>query len=300
MIKEGYGNEYKIHKIKRRCNMIELGKIQKLEVIRNTSIGVYLNSKDDHDGDDILLPQKQVPEDTNIGDEIEVFVYRDSEDRMIATTKKPKLIMGELGSLKVVETTRIGAFLDWGLEKDLFLPFKEQTNRVQEGKEYLVTLYIDKSDRLCATMDIYKFLSSESPYKENDKVHGRIYLVKRDIGAFVAVDNKYHGLISKNEFYGDYRCGDEVEARVTKVKEDGKLDLSLREKSYKQMKDDTQIILDRLILKGGMLPLNDKSSPGKIKDELNMSKAGFKRAVGRLLKEGKIEFIEEGIKMIEK
>lgn len=278
--------------------MIELGEIQDLEVVRKTSVGVYLNSQDDEAIDSILLPQKQVPPETEVGDEIEVFVYRDSEDRMIATTRKPKLTMGALSPLKVVDITRIGAFLDWGLEKDLFLPFEEQTTEIQKGREYLVNLYIDKTDRLCATMDIYKYLSSESPYRENDRVRGIIYSIKNDMGAFVAIDNKYHGLIPLNELYGNYKCGDEVEVRVTKVREDGKLDLSLREKAHKQTNEDVKVILEKLKFVGGILPLDDHSSPDKIKDELNMSKSAFKRAVGRLLKERKIKLTEKGIELL--
>ncbi|WP_035289258.1 S1-like domain-containing RNA-binding protein [Clostridium sp. KNHs214] len=278
--------------------MIELGKIQNLEVIRITPIGVYLNSKEDKSEEDILLPQKQVPEGKDVGDEIEVFVYRDSEDRLIATVRKPKINLGEVALLKVVQETKIGAFLDWGLEKDLFLPFNEQITSVKVGREYLVYLYIDKSDRLCASMRIYKRLASDSPYKEDDKVKGIIYSIKDDLGAFVAVDNKYQGLISKDEFYGEYRYGDEIEARVVKVKEDGKLDLSLREKAYKQMDEDAEVILEKLKINGGVLNLNDGSDPEEIKEELNMSKKAFKRAIGRLLKEKRIQFIEKGIKLV--
>ncbi len=278
--------------------MIELGKIQNLEIIRNTSVGVYVNSKDEETIDSILLPKKQVPPGIEVGDEIEVFVYRDSEDRLIATTRKPKLTLGALSPLKVVDITRIGAFLDWGLEKDLFLPFEEQTTEIQKGREYLVNLYVDKSDRLCATMDVYRYLSSESPYRENDRVRGIIYSIKKDMGALVAVDNKYHGLIPLNELYGNYRCGDEVEVRVTNVREDGKLDLSLREKAHKQTDEDVKVILEKLNLKEGILSLDDHSSPNKIKDELNMSKSAFKRAVGRLLKEGKIKLTEKGIELL--
>lgn len=287
----------KIRKWKDVYSLIELGRIQKLEVLRSTSIGVYLNSKDDKSEDDILLPKKQIPEDVQIGDEIEVFVYRDSEDRMIATTNRPKLTVGELGMLKVVETTRVGAFLDWGLEKDVLLPFKEQTTKVQTDKEYLVGLYIDKSDRLCATMNISKLLEERSPYEENDRVEGVIYRMKSDIGAFIAVDNKYHGLVHKTELYGDYKLGDRVEGRVTKVREDGKLDISLREKSYKQMDEDAKKIMDSLTSNGGVLGLNDNSSPEEIKRELNMSKSAFKRAIGKLLKNGNIRFAQNRIEI---
>ncbi|TAH63370.1 MAG: S1 RNA-binding domain-containing protein, partial [Gottschalkiaceae bacterium] len=261
--------------------MIELGKIQELEVVRKTEIGIYLNSKSDKIGPDILLPIKQVPQDVQTGDEIEVFIYRDSEDRLIATTKKPKIVLGELGVLKVVETTRIGAFLDWGLEKDLFLPFKEQIGKVEKGREYLVGLYVDKSDRLCATMKTNKILTSKSPYKVNDKVQGIIYRINKDMGAFVAVDNKYDSMIPKHEVYSSHRIGDKIEARVTKVREDGKLDLSIREKANVQTDEDVIQILTKMIKNGGILNLNDDSSPEEIKKQLNMSKGAFKRAVGR-------------------
>ena len=281
-----------------RRRMIELGKIQKLQVLRNTQVGVYLNTADNRDSEDILLPKKQVPEDIKIGDMIEVFVYRDSEDRMIATTKRPKLAVGEIGFLKVAEKTKIGAFLNWGLEKDLFLPFKEQTSRLQKGEECFVGLYIDKSNRICATMKIQKLLNSESPYKENDRVNGTIYYVRQDMGAFVAVDGKYEGLIPQNELYGIYEPGDNVEVRVTKVREDGKLYLSLRKKNYKEISKDAEIILEKMKANGGMLPLNDESSPNEINAKLSMSKGAFKKAVGRLLKEGKIKFTANGIKIV--
>lgn len=277
--------------------MVELGIVQKLVVIRESQIGLYLNSKDAQDKDDILLPLKQVPQGTIVGDEIEVFVYRDSKDRLIATVRRPKLVIGEVAALKVIEITDIGAFLDWGLERDLFLPFREQTSDIEIGKEYLVGLYIDKSDRLCATMKIYDLLSEESPYKENDKVNGTIYNISQELGAFVAIDNKYHGLIPNKEFYGDYKEGDAVTVRIKMVRADGKLELSLRQEAYNEIDGDADKIMELLKAKGGALPLNDKSSPDLIKAALAMSKKAFKRAVGRLLKEGAIDITDEGIKI---
>lgn len=278
--------------------MIELGKIQELEVIRKAEFGLYLNSKDQKDDADILLPIRQVPEGIKIGDEIEVFVYKDSEDRLIATTKKPKLVVGEVGVLKVVETTRIGAFLEWGLDKDLLLPFKEQIGKVERGREYLVGLYVDKSNRLCATMKTNRILSSNSPYKVDDKVHGIIYRINKDMGAFVAVDNKYDAMIPKKELYWTYRIGDKIEARVTKVRDDGKLALSLREKGQIQTDEDVINVLTKMIKNGGVLMLNDNSSPDEIKNQLNMSKGAYKKVIGRLLKDKKIEIIEKGIKLL--
>ncbi|NMB08936.1 MAG: S1 RNA-binding domain-containing protein [Tissierellia bacterium] len=278
--------------------MIELGKIQELEVKRHTSVGVFLNVKNSKKGDkDVLLPKKEVPEGTKVGDILEVFIYRDFQDRLTATTKRPKVVLGEVGLLKVVDITKIGAFLDWGLEKDLFLPFKEQSMKLEKGREYLIGLYIDKSNRLCGTMKIKDFLESDSPYKEGDWVKGTIYNINENFGAFVAVDNKYEGLIPKKELIGVYVPGEEVDLRVTNVKPDGKLDLSLRDKFYIEIEDDAEYILNKTQEKGGILMLNDNSSPKTIRKELNMSKSAFKRAIGKLLKEGKIEFIEGGIRL---
>ncbi|MBE6082494.1 MULTISPECIES: CvfB family protein [Tissierellales] len=279
--------------------MIELGKIQKLEIKRYTSVGVYLNVKgsSDENKSDVLLPKRQIPKEAKVGDEIEVFIYRDSEDRMIATTSKPKIALGEIGFLRVVEITKIGAFLDWGLEKDLFLPFREQIYKVQKGKKYLVGVYIDKSDRLCATMKIKDFLQNDPPYKENDRVKGMIYSINEDIGAFVAVDNKYDGLIPMRELYGVYRAGDEVDVRIIKVKENGKLDLTIKETPHIQIEEDAEKVLKRLEDNQGVLSLNDESSPEDIKKELHMSKTAFKKSVGKLLKEKKIQFTKNGIRI---
>jgi uncharacterized protein len=278
--------------------MIELGKVQKLEIVRKTQDGVYLNFKNCKDKNDILLTKNQVTNEIEIGNEIEVFVYKDSEDKMVATVKKPKLIMGELTFLRVVEITKFGAFLDWGLEKDLFLPFREQVGKIIKGSKYLVGLYVDSSNRLCATMNIYNLLSNDSPYKENDRVNGTIYSISKELGVFVAVDNKYQGLIPNKEVYGSYNEGDCVEVRIKRVRQDGKLELSLRKEAYNEIEDDAQKIISKLKLKGGTLQLNDSSHPDKIKAELNMSKGAFKRAVGKLLKERIIRITDNGIEMI--
>ena len=278
--------------------MISIGEIQKLKIKRSTSFGVYLTDLEGKNrNEEILLPKREVPKNLKAGDTIEVFIYRDSEDRLIATTRRPKITLGEVGLLRVKDITKIGAFLDWGLEKDLLLPFKEQTMKLIKGKKYLVGLYVDKSDRLCATMKIKDFLRTDSPYKENDWVKGTIYSINEDMGAFVAVDNKYHGMIPKKELIGVYAPGEEVELRVTKVREDGRLDLSLRDKSYLQIDKDAERILEKIKEKGGFLPLNDNSSPEEIKKQLNMSKSSFKKAVGRLLKERKIRFEKKGIRL---
>ena len=276
--------------------MIRLGKIQELEIKRFASVGAYLNDENGKD-DDVLLPKKQVPDGAKVGDKVKVFVYRDSKDRIISSTRMPLAQVGEIKKLTVISSSKIGHFLDWGMEKDLFLPFSETVGSVEKFKSYLVALYIDKSDRLAATMKVKDYLSTDAPYKENDKAVGTIYSINRDIGAFVAVDNKYDGLIQKKNIFGVLEMGEEIEVRINKVHDDGKLDLSLRERGYVQMEEDSKIILTRLKEKGGFLPLNDSSHPNEIKKELHMSKSGFKRAVGKLFKDGIIQITSEGISL---
>ena len=271
--------------------MMKLGKKQMLMVVKKVDFGVYLGNEEER----VLLPKKQVPEGIEIGDPVEVFLYKDSSDRLIATTNEPKLTLGELAVLTVADTGKYGAFLDWGLEKDLFLPFKQQTAKVAKGDKCLVTLYIDKSERLCATMKVYELLRKDSPYKKNDHVSGIIYETSPEFGVFVAVDSLYSALIPKKEVYGKLHVGQVVEARVTDVKEDGKLDLSVRERIPEQMDKDAKLIWERLEEYGGILPFTDKADPEVIKREFGLSKNAFKRAVGRLLKEEKIEITEKSI-----
>lgn len=279
--------------------MIQLGKKQTLFMINKQEFGVYLNDERGKREGSILLPRKQVPKGSEIDDEVEVFVYRDSSDRLIATTNIPYIMLGEKAMLRVVQKTKIGAFLDWGLEKDLLLPFKEQTAEVEEGKQYLVSLYIDKSERLCATMKLYTLLDVDSPYKKNDVVTGHVYDINKKLGVFVAVDDTYMGMIPKAELFQKLHVGDEVTTRVLKVRDDGKLDLSTRQKAYRQMDKDSEFILNKMRENGGSLPLHDKSDPELIKQQLEMSKNAFKRAIGRLFKEHKINILEDKIEMTE-
>ena len=276
--------------------MIKLGEKQKLTVVKKVEFGVYLAESMETAEDRVLLPAKQVPEGTAVGDTLEVFVYRDSQDRMIATTNTPKLVMGEVAELTVSQVNKFGAFLDWGLEKDLLIPFKQQLVKLQPGDNVLVSLYIDKSGRLCATMNVYPNLKAGSPYKKDDKVRGRVYTISDDFGAFVAVDNIYSALIPKKELYGTVRVGEDITARVTEVKADGRLNLSVRDKAYLQIEKDAQEVLSIIDSYDGVLPFNDKVSPEIIKRETGMSKNEFKRAVGNLLKAGKIEITEKVIR----
>ncbi len=278
--------------------MIELGKYQILEAVKKTDFGFYLAEPDSDHKHTILLPIREVPAGTVTGDRLTVFVYKDSEDRQIATTAQVPVTIGGLAVLKVKEISKIGAFLDWGLMKDLLLPFKEQTSKVEEGDQVLITLYIDKSSRLCATMKVYDLLSADSGYKKDDMVTGIVYDTIDSFGIFVAVDNKYSAMIPKNELFSTVRTGDTVQARVLSVREDGKLNLSLRDKSHVQMDSDSEMILGRLKAEGGFLPFNDASSPESIKDEFKISKNAFKRAIGRLYKTGAIHLTEEGIRLV--
>ena len=276
--------------------MIRLGEKQELVIVKEVEFGVYLAVSFEDAAEHVLLPAKQVPTGSRQGDKLEVFIYRDSKDRMIATTKEPKLRMGQVAELTVAQVGKFGAFLDWGLEKDLMLPFKQQRGKVRQGDKVLVSLYIDKSNRLCATMNVYENLRTDSPYKAEDRVKGRVYEYSDRFGTFVAVDNQYSALIPKKELYGEAELGTDIEARVIGVREDGKLTLSIRDKAYLQMNRDAEKVLELLDSYEGSLPFSDKAAPEVIQHETGMSKNEFKRAVARLLKEGKIEIGEKTIR----
>ena len=278
--------------------MFEIGKMHKLKVISKNQAGFVLNKKSYKGKDGLLLPHKQVPQEIKIDDEVEVFVYTDSEERITATLHKPKVTLGELAVLKVVDTTSFGAFLDWGLDKDLLLPTKEQIGKIEKGYSYLVGLFVNSSSRISATMKIYEQLSTEPPYKENNRVQGTVYSINKELGAFVAVDNKYHAMIPNNELHGIFTVGDQIDARVKKVRQDGKLELSLRQEAYNEIGPDARRIMEKLKYREGILRVDDNSSPEQIKAEFNMSKSAFKRAVGRLLKEGAIKLTDKGIELM--
>ena len=276
--------------------MLELGKIQTLKVVKKVEFGIYL-AEESAPEEKVLLPKSQVKSEISVGDSLAVFLYKDSKDRLIATVNRPAILLGEVGKLRVVTVTKIGAFLDWGLEKDLFLPFHEQTYKVRPEDEVLVALYVDKSERLCATMKVYHYLSTESPYMKEARVEGTLYEISGNFGAFVAVDDKYSALIPKQELVKDYPIGSHISARVTDIRDDGKLTLSLREKAYVQIATDSDAVMKVIESYDGVLPFNDKASPETIRREMNMSKNEFKRAVGNLLKLGKIEITETSIRL---
>jgi len=274
--------------------MIEPGRTQSLIVVSRKPHGVYLGETADAGADArVLLPAKQVPEGLTIGDSAEVFIYRDSDDRLIATTAVPLIALHEVKSLTVREVSKIGAFLDWGLPKDLLLPFREQTAKVEAGDEVLAALYVDRSGRLAATMKVYPYLRTDSPYIPGAGVTGRVYQITEGHGAYVAVDDRFSGMIPEREMPRNVRVGDMLELRVTKVKEDGKLDLSTREKAWLQMDEDAEAVLSLIKEEyEGVLPFDDKADPEVIRDVFGLSKAAFKRAVGRLYKERRVVIAE--------
>ncbi|MBR1773070.1 MAG: RNA-binding protein [Eubacterium sp.] len=308
---------------------MKLGEWNILRIDRIKDVGAYLtdgkglectwkrseSAKAPEEIMDVLLPTRQIPEGLEIGDNVEVFLYRDSEDRIIATTHTPLIRLGEIKKLKVKSVSDIGAFLDWGLSRDLFLPFKEQIVKVQQEKSYLVKLYIDKTGRLAASMKIASVLKPNDTFKKGDHVKGIVYNVKKDFGVFVALYNKaifgetgedvtedavitYTGLIHSSEVFENLYVGDEVTCRVVKAREDGKLDLAMRDEIPLQMEKDAEMVLDIIKSYGGKLPFNDKADAALIKKEFGLSKNAFKRAVGRLYKNKLIEINDDNITIL--
>lgn len=268
--------------------MNDLGTYTERKIDRIRSVGAYLEG-------DILLPKKELTDKDQVGSEVKVFVYNDSRGRPIATKKKPRLLPQEIGKLRVIELSNIGAFLDWGLDKDLLLPFHEQTYRPKKGEDVFVAVYLDRSERFCATMKLREHLSHTHSYKEGDIVQGTVYHLHKEHGAFVAVDNQYEARIANKELYGAFSVGETIEGRVLKVHVDGRIDLSVREMSHLAIDVNASLILDALKENDGFLPYNDSSSPDHIRDFFSMSKSDFKRATGRLYKERKILFKNGGI-----
>ena len=280
--------------------MLELAKMQTLYMEKTVEFGVYLVPEEIKDkkvpaaNEHVLLPKKQVPSGLKRGDAVKAFVYLDSEDRMIATMDTPKLSLHEVGRLTVKEVGKVGAFLDWGLEKDLLLPFKEQTKRVSAGDEVLVAIYLDKSNRICSTMNVYPYLQSNAPYKKDDTVNGTVYETSDNFGTFVAIDDKFQGLIPKREMYGKCEIGETISARVVNVREDGKVNLSIRDKAYIQINADADRLMDIIKSYDGVLPFSEKASPEVINRETGMSKNEFKKALGNLYKSRKIDISDDG------
>ena len=297
--------------------MIQLGREQNLKVLRTASIGVYLGEERDPlavftrtdtantssitDRTDILLPKNEIKSGLNIGDTVRAFVYLDSEDRPIATLRTPMLTIGSFALLTVKDINKIGAFLDWGLAKDLFLPYREMTCSPSVGDRVLVTLYVDKSKRLCATMKLYRYLRTDSDYEKSDWADGTVYEISDEYGAYVAIDNMFSGMIPARELMRPVKVGESLRLRIAKVHADGKLELSMREPGYLQLGPDCELIFKKLkAADGGFLPFHDRSDAELIKSEFNMSKNSFKRAIGHLMKDDLIDILDNGIKLRER
>lgn len=268
--------------------MLQIGKTQDLVIVKTVDFGVYLAESRETMEDRVLLPRKQVPKGAEKGSTVRVFLYRDSSDRLISTTSVPAAELGQIAVLKVKAVGKIGAFLDWGLEKDLFLPFKEQTGKVKAGDVIPVAVYLDKSERLCATMKIHPYLKYDPPYQIGDMVPAYIYEINPKFGLFIALEGKYSGLIQKKEAQGQFCIGDKLLVRVVNIREDGQTDASPKQKAYLQIESDSDLIFNRMDEMGGILPFDDHADPQVISNEFGLSKAAFKRAVGHLLKEKKI------------
>ncbi len=276
--------------------MIKIGEWNDLTVRREKEFGVYLGCDDDDR--EVLLPRKQVHKSTRIGDKISAFIYRDSDDRLIATVNVPYITMGKMAVLRCAGTTKIGAFMDWGLEKDILLPFKEQTGPVREGREYLVRMYADKSERLCVSMKVYDYLSCDSPYKQGDEISGIVIEYSQEYGAFVAVDDKYSALIPKKELHSTIYAGDRINGRVAAVRDDGKLNLTLQKPIKMQIRENADMVYNIIQSYDGVLPFNDKADASVIEKEFGISKRAFKTAVGKLLKDGQIRITEKTIEVL--
>lgn len=279
---------------------MELGKMNRLTLVKRVDFGAYL-AEGTEDQERVLLPAKQVPQGIGQGDLLDVFLYKDSSDRLIATTARPLAMVGQFAPMKVKELTKIGAFLDWGLEKDLLLPYRQMLGRVEAGDQILARVYVDKSQRLAASMkEIYPMLRSDSPYQAGDEVRARVYEFSRDFGTFVAVDDIYSAMIPRHEDARQLRIGDQISCRVTGVKRDGKLDVSIRGKSYETIGEDAEAILRLLESYAGVLPFTEKASSEVIRRETGLSKNAFKRAVGHLYKEGRVSIEDGKIRRTEK
>lgn len=275
--------------------IIEIGKVNKLEVLKVTEQGYYVGDA----VEEILLPNKYIPEGLEVGHYIDVFIYTDSEDRLIATTLTPKIQMGEIAYLEVKDTTSFGAFLDWGLEKDLLVPFKEQIQRMEKGQGYLVYMYLDDlTDRLVASAHINKLIEFDEIDLEPGQEVQVLIGPETEIGYVSIINNKYRGLIYKNQVFKQITPGDHTTAYVKEVRADKKIDLSLEPIGVERIEPNAQKILDRLKMEGGKLPLHDKSDPDEISKLLGMSKKNFKKSIGSLYKQRKITLHKDSIELI--
>jgi predicted RNA-binding protein (virulence factor B family) len=275
--------------------MIKIGDYNSLKVVKKVDFGIYL---DGGNSGEILMPKKYVPKGTQAGDTVEAFIYPDSEDRLIATTETPKAKVNEFASLKVKSVNKFGAFLDWGILKDLLVPFKEQKVSMEEGNYYVVYIYLDEqTNRLAASAKIDKYLHSGTPPFAEDQEVSILIQSKTDIGYKAIIENEYIGLLYENEVFRDIKKGDRLTAYVKKIRHDDKIDLALQKSGYEQIDSISKNILQKIKEEGGFIAVNDKSSPEQIKDLFNISKKSFKKAIGTLYRQHLILIEEEGIRL---
>lgn len=274
--------------------MIEIGKTQKLKIAREVDFGMYLTDGEN----EVLLPEKYIPFGCQIGDEIEVFVYNDSKDRPVAVTIKPLAEVGDITSLKVTHVAQVGAFMDFGLEKDLMVPFREQQFRLEEGKRYAIKVLLDfRTNRLIGTTKLTEFLEDGHGGLEEGEEVSIIVWQKTDLGFKVIINERYEGLVYENEVFQQFSIGDVSTAYIKKLREDGKIDVALQRQGYTVVKDMSSVVLDKIKVAGGVLPMGDKSSPEEIKATLGMSKKNFKKILGGLYKSGNIEISDYEVRI---
>lgn len=278
--------------------MVELGKYNTLKVLKTVDFGVYL---DGGDGEEILMPRAYVPLGCSVGDEVSVFVYLDSEDRIIATTETPRCTVGEFAFLKAVGITTVGAFLDWGLKKDLLVPYREQTVKMKEGLSYVVYVYVDpKTNRIVGTTRLDKYVSGETDgYKQKQEVD--VLVVRRtELGYAVIINGKNWGLVYRNEIFGPLRIGQRMKGFVKEVRPDGKIDIRLQRVGREEYEHVAEKVMEALMANDGVVKMGDNTEPEVIYNAFGCSKKTYKKAIGHLYRERKIALTEDGVKLLDR
>lgn len=277
--------------------MIEIGKLNTLKVVRTSEFGYYLEGQGKTTSDDILLPKKSAVGEIQVGEEVEVFIYRDSKDRIIATMKMPKAMVGDVAYLEVVDKSRIGYFISIGLERDVLVPFKEISYDLEVGKSYLFYIYLDKTGRIAATTRVDSHLHDTTTYNIGEEVEGVVYGAHANGNTLIALENTYRGIILTKENFSKVSMGETLKVRVKRYFEDGKIEVTSRKKRLEEKSDLEQVIFDYMKANKGFMIYNDKSDAEDIKAEFNTSKNAFKRALGGLMKKGLITQDENGTKL---
>ena len=276
--------------------MLHLGIKNTLRILRGTGVGMFLG---DEEGNDVLLPKKYVPKNAIVGDDIEVFIYRDSEDRIIATNLEPKIQLNQFACLQVKSVTAIGAFLDWGLEKDLFVPFREQNKKMEEGRWYAVFLYLDEeTDRLVASCKVNRYFEKENIDLQIGQEVDLLIFEETDLGLNAVINNKYKGLIYENEIFQRIKIGTRTKGFIKNLRDDNRVDLSLQKQGYANVEPNAERILEKLKANNGFLDVTDKSDSNYVMYQLEMSKKTFKKAVGALYRQKIIRIEDDGLYLV--